>query len=161
MRFEQHAGYTPQCRSGNNERSHRAKRAREAGKVPPKSNVEAYRRWLLTEGEGHLQWSREGFLDTLQDRIDEKDKPEKVRGGPYDRYILVIVTDEFTRNRHAVEAFLAGATFRPTMIDDMVLGFPYHPSSDEGGGSCPVFSLPLARGCVAAQDWHESRFDLL
>ena len=62
------------------------------------------------------------------------------------RYILVIVTDEFTLNRHTVEAFLAGATFRPTMIDDVVLGLPYHPSSDEGGGSCPVFSLPLARG---------------
>ena len=63
-----------------------------------------------------------------------------------DRYILVIVTDEFTLNRHTVEAFLAGATFRARMIDDVVLGLSYHPSSDEGGGSCPVFSLPLVRG---------------
>jgi hypothetical protein len=48
-----------------------------------------------------------GILDALQHRIDEKDKPEKVKGGPYDRYILVIVTDEFTLNRHTIEAFLA------------------------------------------------------
>ena len=74
---------------------------------------------------------------------------------------LVIVTDEFTLDRHTVEAFLAGAAFRARMIDEVVLGLSYHPSSDEGGGSCPVFSLPLARGRVAARDWHESRFDLL
>jgi hypothetical protein len=45
-----------------------------------------------------------------------------------------------------VEVFLNGATFRATMIDDVVLGLSYHPSSDEGGGACPVFSLPLVRG---------------
>jgi hypothetical protein len=34
------------------------------------------------------------------------DKPETVKGAPYDRSIQVIVTDEFTPNQHMVEAFL-------------------------------------------------------
>jgi hypothetical protein len=59
---------------------------------------------------------------------------------------MVIVTDGFTLNRHKVETFLAGTPFRVPMIDDVVLGLSDHPSSDEDGGSCPVFSLPLVRG---------------
>jgi hypothetical protein len=72
------------------------------------------------------------------------DKPETVKGGPYDRSIQVIVTDEFTLNRHTVEAFLAE--------DGTVEGFNVGINSGEVTGQtvmhCHVHLLPRRRGDV-------------
>lgn len=90
----------------------------------------------------YFEWDRQSLLTAIQKRIDKKDEG-KVKGGPYDRYALVIVTDEFHLHRETVEEFLAGATFRARLITDVFLGLSYHPGPASEGGSCPVFRLDL------------------
>lgn len=110
------------------EQSIQALRARQAGREPEKP-------------EGYFAWDRDSLLAALQELIDRKDKA-KLKGGRYERYILVIVTDEFFLDRHTVKDFLREATFQADLITDVLLGLSYHPSLDPGGGSCPAFRLP-------------------
>jgi hypothetical protein len=84
-----------------------------------------------------LVWDREMLCEELQRRIDRKDKP--VKGGPYGRYILVVVTDETFLGRHDVAQFLEGATFQARFITEAYLALSYDPSVS----SCPVFQLKL------------------
>jgi hypothetical protein len=64
-----------------------------------------------------------------------------VKGGPYARYILVLVTDEMMLGRENVACFLEGAIFfKKQIITDVVLGLGYDPSVK----SCPVFLLKLS-----------------
>jgi hypothetical protein len=91
--------------------------------------------------EQMLVWDRETLCRELQRRIDRKDKPEKVKGGPYARYILVVATDEFLLSREAVARFLEGATFRTRLITEVYVGLSYDPWVK----SCPVFQLKLVR----------------
>jgi hypothetical protein len=101
--------------------------------------------WLERKGEAYWDWGRDDLIASVQELIDEKDRPEKVKGGPYDRYILVIATDEFMLDRHTVETFLTGAMFKACMIDFVLFGLSYHPSS-EGTDPYPVYRLTLRRG---------------
>jgi hypothetical protein len=109
------------------ERSIQAIRAREQGREPDAP-------------EADFAWERGDLLEALQGLINRKDKA-KPKGGPYGRYILVIVTDEFFLDRSTIEGFLDGATFEADLITDVLLGLSYHPSTELGGGSCPVFRL--------------------
>jgi hypothetical protein len=126
------------------ERSLKRLDARPNGEVTPKPGAEAYFR-----GGVYFEWTAESFRADLQQRISRKDDASRVKGGPYDRYILVIVTDEFTLDRHRVERFLEGTTFNTRFIDEVYLGLSYHPGPDLGGGSCPVFQLNLRQGGAA------------
>jgi hypothetical protein len=108
-------------------RSIQAVRAREKGREPDAP-------------EAYFAWERNDLLEALQRLISRKDKA-KPKGGPYGRYILVIVTDEFFLDRYTVEGFLDGATFETDLITDVLLGLSYHPSPEPDGGSCPVFRL--------------------
>ena len=81
----------------------------------------------------------------MQKRISAKDERQKVKGGPYGRYLLVVVTDEFVLDRHTVDHLLVGASFHTRMIDEAYLGLSYHPSLEQGGGSCPVLRLSIIK----------------
>ena len=66
----------------------------------------------------------------------------RLKGGPYERYVLVIHTDEFLLDSTTVRRFLKGATFRARLINnDVIVGLSYEPAS----GACPVFRLELIR----------------
>jgi hypothetical protein len=67
------------------------------------------------------------FCGELQRFIDRKDKLEKVKGGPYARYILVVVTDESLLGREDVAQFLEGVTFRTRLITEAYFGLSYDP----------------------------------
>jgi hypothetical protein len=110
-------------------RSIKAVQQREAGKEPDRP-------------EAHFVWDREDLLQELQRLLDGKDRP-KLKGGPYDRYMLVIHTNEFYLNRDNVGRFLEGATFRANFITDAFLGLSYHPASHGREGGYPVFRLQL------------------
>lgn len=94
--------------------------------------------------EVYFNWGRDHLLAALQRLLHAKDRPEKVKGGPYDRYALVIFTDEFFLDRSTVSRFLEGAVFDTIMITDAILGLSYEPSGGVERGSCPTFRLPLA-----------------
>jgi hypothetical protein len=113
------------------EQSIRARRERDAGKVPELPEV-----WFV--------WQRDDLLEAIQSRINKKDT-DKVKGGPYQRYVLVMVTAETFLARDYVEGFLKGAQFRAGFFTDAFFGLDYHPANPvagEGGGN-PVFRLRL------------------
>jgi hypothetical protein len=72
-----------------------------------------------TKPEVFLLWDRAQLLSALQVRIDAKDQNWK--GGPYERYVLVIHTDEFSLDRDTVARFLQGATFQTQLLTDVFL----------------------------------------
>ena len=108
------------------ERSLKAIKEREAGREPKKP-------------EAYFVWDRDALLSALQDLIDRKDAG-KPKGGPYDRYVLVIPTDEDFLKRDAAHQFLQGATFRSRLITDVLLGLSYQP-----GFGIPTFRLELTQ----------------
>ena len=97
--------------------------------------------------EQHRSWTPEEFCLEIQKRIDRKDCSAD---GLYQRYFLVLVTDDlYCLNRGNIAQFLAGATFKAQFITDVYLGLSFHPEI-EGKGLCPVFKLDLvsrSRGC--------------
>ena len=107
------------------ERSLKAIKERAAGREPEKP-------------EAYFNWDRLDLLRALQERIEVKDAMT-LKGTPYDRYVLVIHTDEFFLDSATVSRFLEGATFRARSITDVILGLSYEPAS----GSYPVFPLEL------------------
>ena len=69
--------------------------------------------------------------------IDAKDAA-KLKGGPYERYVLVIHSNEFFLSRIATTEFLRGAKFRAELITDVFIGLSYEP-----GFGIPTFRLDL------------------
>src|SRR4051812_25726892 len=57
----------------------------------------------------YFDWDNLTFLAALKKCIDAKDRAWK--GGPYERRVLVIHTDEFVLDRDAVSRFLEGSRF--------------------------------------------------
>lgn len=98
------------------------------------------------DGSGgmYLNWTKEQLVGALQDRIQRKDKVPN--GGPYKRYFLIIVTDEFMLTSDVVGAYLEAAVFRAELITDVIFGLSYEPSPTPSDcpGSNPIFRLPLA-----------------
>jgi hypothetical protein len=90
--------------------------------------------------EVHFAWEQVDLLNFLQERIDRKDDSSKLKGGPYDLYILVIHTDELFLDRATVERFLTGSLFSAHLITHAYLGLSYDPQIR----ACPVFALPIA-----------------
>jgi len=108
-------------------RSIKAVKARAAGRQPEKS-------------EAYYVWDRRDYLATVQQQIDDKDAAT-IKGGPYDRYVLVIHTGEFFLNRMTVNQFLQGARFSARLIiTDVLVGLSYEP-----GFGLPTFALDLTR----------------
>lgn len=97
--------------------------------------------------EQHFVWQRENLCLAIQRRIERKGRPTQVKGSPYEKYILAIVTDELYLNRESVAQFLLGATFHSGLVTDAYLGLSYHPEA-KGTGSCPVFRLTLLPRCL-------------
>lgn len=109
------------------ERSLKALRERADGHEPEKPGA-------------YFVWNRTDLLRAIQERIEVKDAV-RYKDGPYDRYVLVIHTDEFFLDSATVRQFLKGATFRARLINDVIVGLSYEPAS----GACPVFRLELIR----------------
>jgi hypothetical protein len=105
-------------------------KARAAGREPDKA-------------EADYLWDREDLIAALNERIEEKDGAVvRYKGGPYERKILVIHTDESVLNDPAtVTKFLEGATFPARQLTDAVLGLSYCPRVSR----YPTFQLNLSQ----------------
>jgi hypothetical protein len=102
----------------------------------------ALKRSVSGDQELHFVWDKQSLCTELQARIARKDRgAANAKGGPYQRYILVMYTDELFLDRLSVERFLSDASFRATFITDAFLGLSYDPSI----GNCPIFRLRLSR----------------
>jgi len=74
----------------------------------------------------HFEWSRPSFLARVQSIIADKDGKQWL-GGPYERRLLVIYTNELYLPREKVKVWQIGQRFKTSMFDHVVLGFSYHP----------------------------------
>jgi hypothetical protein len=102
----------------------------------------ALKRSIAGDQELHFVWDKQSLCKELQARIVRKDRgAAKAKGGPYQRYILAMYTDELFLDRASVERFIADALFRTTLITDAFLVLSYDPSI----GKCPTFKLRLLR----------------
>ncbi|UWU66235.1 hypothetical protein [Bradyrhizobium sp. NC92] len=107
------------------ERSIKAVRQRSRGEEPKKP-------------EAYFIWERDDLLAALQALLVAKNSAKLTRS--YERYVLVIHTDEMFLDSVNVERFLKGASFDTTMITHAFLGLSYEP-----GKGYPVFPLELVR----------------
>jgi hypothetical protein len=90
--------------------------------------------------EKYYSWDRDEVLRAIQELIRAKDA-KRYKGGPYQRFVLVIYTDEFVLKGATMQQFLDGTTFRTRVFTDVVVGLSYEPVS----GSYPTFRLSLIR----------------
>jgi hypothetical protein len=107
------------------ERSIKAVRQRSRGEEPQKP-------------EAYFIWDRNDLIEALQKLLDMKNSAKLKRS--YERYVLVIHTDEFFLDSDRVERFLKGASFNTSLITRAFLGLSYEP-----GKGYPVFELELVR----------------
>ncbi|NUU69500.1 hypothetical protein HTZ98_01505 [Ralstonia solanacearum] len=88
-------------------------------------------------------WSKDGFVSALAERIAEKGKRyPKLKGGPYDGgYVIVIYTDEPMLPIGTVKEFLDGHAFpRPDGVTRAILLVSYDPATK----SYPYVDLSLS-----------------
>jgi hypothetical protein len=114
------------------EQSIQAQKKSEAGRIP--------------KGADPFVWTRESLIAAIQSLIDRKDAAaNRVQGGPYARYVLVIVTAETFLARDYVKEFLNGAEFRARFVTEVYFGLDYHPADPmtKEDGCNPVFRLRL------------------
>ncbi|KRR08268.1 hypothetical protein CQ12_37235 [Bradyrhizobium jicamae] len=107
------------------ERSIKAVRQRSRGEEPRKP-------------EAYFDWHRDDLIAALQAMLNAKDAAKLKRS--YERYVLVIHTDEFFLDSDRVGSFLKGARFNTSLITHAFLGLSYEP-----GKGYPVFELELVR----------------
>jgi len=105
------------------ERSIKAVRQRSRGEEPQRP-------------EAYFAWTRDDLIAALQAMLVVKNSAKLNRS--YERYVLVIHTDEFFLDSGSVERFLEGASFNTSLITHAFLGLSYEP-----GKGYPVFPLEL------------------
>jgi hypothetical protein len=80
------------------------------------------------------------LYDLLAERIAEKDSPRKVKGGPYDEYVLVIYCDEPRVLDYGLIEYVRGTSFPGTkLLNRAFLLFSFSPWE----GCCPYIELKL------------------
>jgi hypothetical protein len=89
----------------------------------------------------YLVWDQRLLVERIQQRISDK-AGKSFKGGPYDRKMLIIYTDEFDLQRDKAKRLLAGQCFAINVFSNVVLGFSYHPHHRK---LRPAFRLKLAR----------------
>ncbi len=102
--------------------------------------IQAYKRGDV---HGWADWSKDGFVSALAERIAEKGKRyATLKDGPYDGgYIIVIFTDELLLRIETVKKFLDGHTFaRPDGVTRAFLLMSYDPQVKH----CPYVDLRLS-----------------
>ena len=86
--------------------------------------------------EAYFIWERDHLVEALQKMLDIKNSARPKRS--YERYVLIIHTDEYLLDSDNVERFLKGARFNTSLITHAFLGLSYEP-----GKGYPVFELDL------------------
>ena len=87
-------------------------------------------------------WDKAKLESYVLSRIAAKDDPAELKGGPYERYWVVIHCDEPELSHDRVRSLLNGwAGTTTTLADEAFLLFSYDPLH----GLCPYIRLPVKR----------------
>jgi hypothetical protein len=69
------------------------------------------------------EWDRTKLIDAINNRLDAKNFPERIKGGPYKSYILIIYTDEDVLNADYAKDLLEGYRFAKRNLIDRAFLF--------------------------------------
>jgi len=72
------------------------------------------------------EWSETKLIDAINNRLDVKDTPSRIRGGPYANYILIIHTDEPVLNVDYAKALLKEYRFSKRILIDRAFLFIFY-----------------------------------
>lgn len=86
-------------------------------------------------------WPDDELAAKFQALVAGKDRPEKVRGGPYDRYVLLVHVDEDMLPAERLAVALDGCHFETSLIDDIYVLVSYDPKE----GHCPLLRFGTAK----------------
>lgn len=85
-------------------------------------------------------WKRQDFIAHVSDRLEDKDT-KKLKGGPYEAYVIAMHTDEPDLERDKCKDWLHGHAFGPfKQICDAYLLFSYKPFV-----GCPYLRIQIAK----------------
>jgi len=87
------------------------------------------------------EWPDEELVAEFRRIVARKDQPEKIRGGPYDRYGLLMHTDEPMFNAERLSAVLARLDIETRTIDEVYVLLSYDP----GVKRCPLLVFKAHR----------------
>ena len=74
------------------------------------------------------QWDRDKIIRALNERLNAKDRPANIKGGPYTTYIVIIFTDEPHLNEIYVNSLLKDILFeKRKLINRAFLLLSYDP----------------------------------
>ena len=114
--------------------------ALEVTEIVDQKKIEEIRRRSSPESDFRVYTKRD-FEESIRSRLQQKDS-KILKGGPYDKYIVVLHTDEFSLDREQVANFTARMHSIPVkQIDAAYVLLSYNPAV----GSYPVFRLWLNR----------------
>jgi hypothetical protein len=86
-------------------------------------------------------WSDAALISDLRGMISRKDDPAKVMGGPYDRYILLIHTDEDDLPADRLQNVVRNQSFVTRLIDDLYVLASY----DTKVGHAPLLHFTMTK----------------
>jgi hypothetical protein len=91
----------------------------------------AIKAFINSEIYAWAEWDRDKLIHAIDERLNAKDKPAQVKGGPYGSYVVIIHTDEPYLNATYVGNLLKDVRFgRRKLIDRAFLLFSYDPNPE-------------------------------
>ena len=74
------------------------------------------------------EWDKSKLIDAINNRLEAKNTPDRIKGGPYKSYIIIIFTDEPVLNSDYTKDLLKGYRFaKRNLIDRAFLFIFYDP----------------------------------
>ena len=88
------------------------------------------------------EWLDEELVRAFHAIVARKDRPENVKGGPYDRYLLLVHTDEPELPFAQLAETLGRLDFQTRLIDEIHVLVSYDPGRER----CPILHLRATKG---------------
>jgi hypothetical protein len=79
-------------------------------------------------------WSDAELTVRFEELVAKKDRSENVKGGPYDRFVLLVPVDEVMLSRKQLECVLGSRSFPTHLIDEIYVLMSYDPREQ----CCPL-----------------------
>jgi hypothetical protein len=97
---------------------------------------------LKDQTKYYALWTQDLFVTKLNEIIHKKDN-SNLKGGPYTRFIVLILSDETALYSSEVASWLQEISFETQQITDAFFVLSYEPSDRPEGGNCPTFRLNI------------------
>jgi hypothetical protein len=92
----------------------------------------------------YAEWSDDDLIDEFRELVLRKDRPENIKGGPYDRYVLLVHTDETFLLINRLRKLLVPLPLVTSLISDIYVLFSYDPKM----GHEPLLHLQVVKNVL-------------